>query len=96
MSPRRVREPVRTDEARDAREALHDALEEHAASSVPCRRHPDLFTSDVAAERTRAAAMCQGCPVVLVCRSYSVRAREGWHVWGGRDRTGRKRERLDD
>lgn len=57
----------------------------NTASAVPCRRHSLLFTSERTVARARAAAMCQGCPVVLVCRSYSARAGEEWHVWGGTD-----------
>lgn len=66
-----------------ARLALDDAFEEHPAEVVPCRRHPLLFTSERAVKRTRAA-VCQGCPVLLLCRSYSDRAGESWHLWAER------------
>lgn len=33
--------------------------------------------------RKHAAALCEGCPVLGQCRSYSIKAGEEYGVWGG-------------
>lgn len=33
--------------------------------------------------RQHAAALCEGCPVLGQCRSYSIKAGEEYGVWGG-------------
>ncbi len=60
---------------------LHDG-------QVPmCGYDPDLWTSDVRAEREHAAGMCIGCPLLSECAADADSRREAWGVWGGRDRT---------
>ena len=50
---------------------------------LPCRRHPELFFSDLAADVDRAKAECASCPIVEACREHAISTREPFGVWGG-------------
>ncbi len=58
---------------------------------TPCQssRRRDRWTSDDAAERAWAAAVCLtlGCPVLTECGAAADQQDERFGVWGGRDRT---------
>lgn len=55
----------------------------------PCVRYPEHFTGDRKADGEAAAELClTACPVLDACHNYAEAAGEGWHVWGGRQRTG--------
>jgi hypothetical protein len=55
---------------------------------LPCRTtNPALFHSDNPRERRQAASKCQGCPLLLDCRTYAFETRQEWGVWGGLDFT---------
>jgi glutamate/tyrosine decarboxylase-like PLP-dependent enzyme len=49
---------------------------------VPCAGQADRFTSDDLQELEKAAAECEGCPVLDECRAAGTR--QVWGVWGGR------------
>ena len=49
----------------------------------------ELWVSDHPAERTEAARLCIGCPVLTPCREAADARDERWHVWAGRDYTRR-------
>lgn len=68
-------------------EALTRALLDLADKGrrTPCQLDPDPFTSDERHERAEAAEQCRPCAVLAVCDA--VGAGEGFHVWGGSDRT---------
>ncbi len=53
---------------------------------VPCHGG-DEWTSDHAEDRAYAAALCQPCPVLALCRQAADELKATYHVWGGRDRT---------
>jgi WhiB family transcriptional regulator, redox-sensing transcriptional regulator len=44
---------------------------------------PDLFFPDKGVNVVEAKKVCAGCPVVVECASYAVRADERYGVWGG-------------
>ena len=64
------------------------------ADPTPCRDDP-RFTSDDLDDRQVAAGLCEGCPVIELCGNYAEAAREVTGVWGGQDRTLRRRARDD-
>lgn len=49
------------------------------------------WTSDDQHDRKVAAAWCNGCPILLECRTAADARQERWHVWGGRDYTKKSR-----
>jgi len=58
--------------------------------TTPCQgRRRDRWTSDDAAEREWAAAVCVGlgCPVLVQCGASADEHDEKHHVWAGTDRT---------
>lgn len=69
-----------------ARERLGDALLalNKSGETTPCHRDP-RFTSDHAADRAEAKALCATCPVVKLCREVGREERDG--VYGGIDRS---------
>ena len=83
------RAPGRITATTELREELLQAvdLHERAGAPTPCRADPEPFTADDGAQRTLAAALCGGCPLRSLCRSYAVAAAEPWGVWGGVDRS---------
>ncbi|MFF7561931.1 WhiB family transcriptional regulator [Streptomyces pseudovenezuelae] len=55
---------------------------------LPCRTtDPELFHSNYARDRRRAALLCDPCPIRLACQTYAVENGEQWGVWGGLDFT---------
>lgn len=55
---------------------------------LPCRTtDPDLFHSNYARNRRRAAGLCGPCPIRLACQTYALQNGERWGVWGGVDFT---------
>lgn len=81
-----TRFPQLSDEAETLLRELSGATRT-APGGVPCQADPDAFTSEFAAERERAARLCAGCPIRVLCGRYAVAARERWGVWGGKDRS---------
>ncbi len=79
--------------AAEAFAALLRAMGE-VADPTPCRDDP-RFTSDDLDDRQVAAGLCEGCPVIELCGNYAEAAREVTGVWGGQDRTLRRRARDD-
>jgi hypothetical protein len=71
-----------------AQEALTDALAalRDRDESTPCQRRPERVFGTLE-DRQRAAAACEGCPILAVCRSYAESTRQTHGVWGGVDRT---------
>lgn len=58
--------------------------------ATPCQsRRRDRWTSEDAAERAWAAAVCvgAGCPVLVQCGEAADEFKSAHHVWGGVDRT---------
>ncbi len=58
--------------------------------ATPCQgRRRDRWTSDDAAERAWAAAVCVGldCGVLEACAAAAAGRKEAFGVWAGRDRT---------
>jgi WhiB family transcriptional regulator, redox-sensing transcriptional regulator len=54
---------------------------------------PENEGRDTRLRRERVAKqICRACPVLLVCRSYAVNARESHGIWGAT--TPRERQRL--
>jgi hypothetical protein len=61
----------------------------------PCTRHPHTYNSageeprteadrpETTAAREMAVQICNACPVLNGCRSYALRTRQPWGVWGG-------------
>lgn len=81
-----------------AAEALSLVLLELAEQgrATPCQgRRRDRWTSDDAAEREWAAAVCVGldCPVLEECAAAAAEREEKFAVWGGVDRTVRQRHK---
>ncbi|MCV7528066.1 WhiB family transcriptional regulator [Micrococcus luteus] len=81
-----TRFPQLSDEAETLLRELSGAART-APGGVPCQADSDAFTSEFAAERERAARLCAGCPIRVLCGRYAAAARERWGVWGGQDRT---------
>lgn len=52
---------------------------------LPCREDPAPFFSTDANERRYAARQCHGCPLLLACQHYALKAKEQHGVWGGVD-----------
>jgi WhiB family redox-sensing transcriptional regulator len=46
----------------------------------------DLWTSEDAADREQACALCTGCEVRRLCGAAASSRREPWGVWAGKDR----------
>lgn len=51
----------------------------------------ELWVSDHPGERTQAARLCLGCPLIIECRQAADARDERWHVWGAKDYTRRPR-----
>lgn len=46
--------------------------------------HPDGETGSAKAQRiNQAKAVCHGCDAILACRTYALKKREGYGIWGG-------------
>lgn len=58
---------------------------------VPCQQWPDLFFPDMGGTSEPAKKLCQGCPVMLQCLAYAIKADEPYGVWGGASVLERKR-----
>lgn len=73
-----------TSAAADAWLELGDATAD-LGDRVPCRRDPDQWWPRGDDDVTAAAAVywCRRCPVVELCRTYALVAREAEGVWGG-------------
>lgn len=55
---------------------------------TPCADAPEAWCSDDRVVRERAAVACRDlCPLVEWCWEAAEESGEGWHVWGGVDRT---------
>lgn len=52
----------------------------------------DYWLSDDPAERRQAATWCAGCPVLELCGEDAEAQDERFGVWGGQDRTPRRKE----
>ena len=79
--------PIR-ESGRPAWDAFTAALND--TGPVPCAGR-DEWISEAAADRSWAAGHCRGCPLITLCGEAAdgIAARVG--VWGGRDRTPRKK-----
>lgn len=62
----------------------------HAACTTP-GTDPDLWFSDHPTDRTRAKQLCAGCPLLDPCRTYGLDTDQQWGIWGGLDRSDRRR-----
>lgn len=52
----------------------------------PCSVEPDLFTENWTNRGLRpedARKLCEGCPVLDMCRDYAMAAKEPYYVYGG-------------
>lgn len=61
-------------------------------ATLPCNRGDEWF-SENPRHQQRAAALCGGCALLQVCRSYALAAGEKEGVWGGTTPLDRKRKR---
>jgi WhiB family redox-sensing transcriptional regulator len=54
------------------------------SGGLPCQVvSPELFFAEAPDDVERAKALCQECPVRLVCLADALERREPWGVWGG-------------
>ena len=66
-------------------------------AQAKCRGMEDALFPE-AAEQKKARALCQGCPVRLVCLAEALDNRIEWGIWGGmteRERRALLRRRTD-
>lgn len=67
--------------------ALNEAMDALPRDAyVPCIRRPDLYQDlpdDVTYTEEEAEALCEGCPLLQMCRDYGKADRGATGVWGG-------------
>ena len=62
-------------------------------ATLPCGDGGDEWWAEDAKLQQRAAALCQACTLLAVCRRYALAAGERSGVWGGTTELDRKRLR---
>lgn len=62
---------------------LVEAPTERLDQPTPCRREPDLWFAEAAADVERAKTLCRSCPLQAVCLEAALENAEPWGVWGG-------------
>lgn len=68
------------------------ALMNSTDATLPCNGGDEWFSEDPSLQQ-RAAALCQACTLLPVCRAYALAAAEKTGVWGGTTPLDRKRLR---
>jgi hypothetical protein len=54
---------------------------------TPCGYAPEMWLSDHLGDRTKAARMCQPCPVLRHCRDLAAELQPQYGVYAGKDYT---------
>jgi WhiB family redox-sensing transcriptional regulator len=77
------RVPTRGDDSMTIR-VLDLPIDAATSGGLPCQVvSPELFFAEAPDDVERAKALCQACPVRLVCLADALERREPWGVWGG-------------
>jgi WhiB family redox-sensing transcriptional regulator len=74
---------------------LNDLIEERSAGQIPCRQAPDLYFPELgdgmaASIAKMAKKACLNCDVINECRTYAIKHKEEYGIWGGTTYTDRK------